>query len=80
MLYQTISQYIMTTRRFMNPHLMTQMRMQCVRNSNLEEVFDTLNLKTLLPKPLPQIHMKSKADVVVRLFSIIPSLSCIESY
>ena len=62
-LYQTISQYIMTTRRFMNPHLMTQLRMSCIKNVNLAVVFDLLHLDQLL-RVQGAMPVKDKADIV----------------
>jgi len=56
----------MRTRRFMDPHLMTQLRMNCIRNSNLAQVFDLLHLESLLRDRTYALPLKSKADVVVR--------------
>jgi hypothetical protein len=48
----------------MDPHLMTQLRMNCIRNSNLAEVFDLLRLSTLMREFLVPVAVKPKADVV----------------
>jgi len=61
-LLERISFFLMTTRRFMNPHLMTQFRISCVRNDNLALVFDELHFEKLL-KSVPST-LKGKADVV----------------
>jgi len=63
-LSQTISTFIMTTRRFMSPHLMTQLRISCIRNSNLALVFDVLRIESLLRKPPEKLEQKEKADIV----------------
>lgn len=57
-----ISFFLMTTRRFMNPHLMTSIRSACVRNDNLTLVFEQLNIQTLLAEVPPT--PKAKADVI----------------
>uniref|UniRef100_A0A6B2L6I5 Uncharacterized protein n=1 Tax=Arcella intermedia TaxID=1963864 RepID=A0A6B2L6I5_9EUKA len=54
----------MTTKRFMDPNLMTKMRSSSTKNVNLAATFEQLRLETLfegLPTPAT---MKSKADVV----------------
>jgi hypothetical protein len=70
-LYEKISNYLMTTRRFMDPNLMTKLRTQVIKNSNLSEVYDLLDLRVLIRDELvPSFHkdgpsiMKAKADVV----------------
>jgi len=66
LLYQHISRYIMMTRRFMDPHLMTQLRTSIVRNSNLARVFEKLDLGQLIDKPIDPsfFTLKNKADTV----------------
>jgi len=61
-LYEKISSFIMQTRRFMNPHLMTTLRTFIIQNRNLALAFDNLSLHTLFPYD-PQ-EFKEKADIV----------------
>jgi len=67
-LYERVSHFLMTTRRFMDPHLMTTVRVACIRNSNLAEVYDLLRLASLCPPSLSTtIHkelIKWKGDVI----------------
>eukprot|EP01121_Diplochlamys_sp_Union-15-3_P004737 TRINITY_DN14943_c0_g1_i1.p1 TRINITY_DN14943_c0_g1~~TRINITY_DN14943_c0_g1_i1.p1 ORF type:complete len:349 (-),score=53.55 TRINITY_DN14943_c0_g1_i1:207-1253(-) len=63
-LLERISSFIMQTRRFMNPHLMTVLRSSIVQNKNLAVVFDNLNLGQLLPPETSPLTLKRKADVV----------------
>jgi len=54
----------MTTRRFMDPNLMTKLRCSCIKNANLATVFEQLKLAELLePSPLV-LTLKSKADIL----------------
>jgi dsRNA-specific ribonuclease len=63
-LYERVSYFIMTTRRFMDPNLMTKLRCSCIKNANLATVFEQLKLAELLePSPLG-LTLKSKADIL----------------
>lgn len=63
-LYERVSYFIMTTRRFMDPNLMTKLRCSCIKNANLATVFEQLKLAELLePSPLA-LTLKSKADIL----------------
>jgi hypothetical protein len=63
-LYERVSYFIMTTRRFMDPNLMTKLRCSCIKNANLATVFEQLKLSELLePSPLG-LTLKSKADIL----------------
>eukprot|EP01130_Rhizamoeba_saxonica_P007085 TRINITY_DN2839_c0_g1_i1.p1 TRINITY_DN2839_c0_g1~~TRINITY_DN2839_c0_g1_i1.p1 ORF type:complete len:204 (-),score=32.11 TRINITY_DN2839_c0_g1_i1:14-625(-) len=78
-LYERTSKYIMTTRRFFNPHLMTQLRTQCVRNNNLARVFDTLGLQTLVPQrdiDDLKMNLKARADVVEAILGELAEKRC----
>jgi dsRNA-specific ribonuclease len=63
-LYERISSFIMHTRRFMNPHLMTTLRSFIVQNRNLALCYDTLGIQTLLVNPPAEMPFKEKADVI----------------
>ncbi len=63
-LYERISSFIMHTRRFMNPHLMTTLRSFIVQNRNLALCYDTLGIQTLLTNPPAEMPFKEKADVI----------------
>ena len=54
----------MQTRRFMSPHLLTRMRMSCINNRNLANVYDVLGLQNLISAPETISVVKGKADVV----------------
>lgn len=54
----------MQTRRFMSPHLLTRMRMSCINNRNLANVYDVLGLQNLISTPEAVSLVKGKADVV----------------
>jgi hypothetical protein len=63
-LYERVSYFIMTTRRFMDPNLMTKLRCSCIKNANLATVFEQLKLAELLePSPI-SLTLKSKADIL----------------
>ncbi|KAL6073750.1 hypothetical protein QOT17_004748 [Balamuthia mandrillaris] len=47
-LYERISFFIMQTRRFMSPHLLTRLRCSVINNKNLARCFDSLDLHLLL--------------------------------
>lgn len=63
-LYERISFFLMQTRRFMSPHLLTRMRMSVINNRNLANVYDVLGLQNLISSPETVNVVKSKADVV----------------
>jgi hypothetical protein len=53
----------MQTKRFMNPSLLTQLKIACVCNANLANVYEQLGLARLLPG-IVITDLKAKADVV----------------
>jgi hypothetical protein len=64
-LYERISFFMMQTRRFMSPHLLTQLRCSVIQNINLARTFETLNLNELLATNCTRtLEFKEKADVV----------------
>jgi len=64
-LYERVSYFIMTTRRFMDPNLMTKLRTSCIKNANLALVFEQLKLFELLLEPAPvDLLLKTKADIL----------------
>eukprot|EP01129_Flabellula_baltica_P017344 TRINITY_DN958_c0_g1_i1.p1 TRINITY_DN958_c0_g1~~TRINITY_DN958_c0_g1_i1.p1 ORF type:complete len:337 (-),score=55.05 TRINITY_DN958_c0_g1_i1:139-1149(-) len=65
-LYETISKFIMETRRFMDPHLMTQLRTSCIKNESLAKVYDILSMESLLPAKYQGVtkKVKTKGDIV----------------
>eukprot|EP01102_Stenamoeba_stenopodia_P009881 TRINITY_DN292_c0_g1_i1.p1 TRINITY_DN292_c0_g1~~TRINITY_DN292_c0_g1_i1.p1 ORF type:complete len:259 (-),score=55.82 TRINITY_DN292_c0_g1_i1:68-844(-) len=71
-LYERVSSFLMTSRRFMSPHLLTTIRTEVVRNANLARVYDALHLQILLDEHEALQDEKDKADVVE---SIIGELS-----
>jgi dsRNA-specific ribonuclease len=73
-LYEKISSFIMQTRRFMNPHLMTTLRSFIIKNQNLALVFDTLALHTLFSYD-PR-EFKEKADIVEAMIGEMAEVAC----
>jgi dsRNA-specific ribonuclease len=63
-LYERVSYFIMTTRRFMDPNLMTKLRCSCIKNANLAAVFEQLKLAELLEPSPVALTLKSKADIL----------------
>eukprot|EP01087_Luapelamoeba_hula_P003232 TRINITY_DN1302_c0_g1_i1.p1 TRINITY_DN1302_c0_g1~~TRINITY_DN1302_c0_g1_i1.p1 ORF type:complete len:567 (+),score=116.39 TRINITY_DN1302_c0_g1_i1:353-2053(+) len=63
-LYERISFFLMQTRRFMSPHLLTKLRSAVIQNRNLALCFETLNLVGLFEKGKAPTVMKGRADVV----------------
>jgi len=63
-LYERVSYFIMTTRRFMDPNLMTKLRSSCIKNANLATVFEQLKLSELFETIPANLPLKSKADIL----------------
>jgi len=63
-LYERVSYFIMTTRRFMDPNLMTKLRSSCINNANLATVFEQLKLSELFETMPVNLPFKSKADIL----------------
>lgn len=65
-LYERVSYFIMTTRRFMDPNLMTKLRCSCIKNANLASVFEQLKLAELLDSSTitANLTLKNKADIL----------------
>jgi len=63
-LYERVSYFIMTTRRFMDPNLMTKLRCSCIKNANLAAVFEQLKLFELFESAPVNLPLKSKADIL----------------
>jgi len=69
-LYKMISAFIKETRRFMSPHLMTQLRTCYIRKSNLVLVHDLLNLADCFPVGFfdkEKMTEKSKTSVLMNI-------------
>jgi len=62
-LLERISLMLLRTKRFMNPQLLTELRVACVCNINLQRCYDQLSLEQLIDGVKPQ-SMKAKADIV----------------
>eukprot|EP01116_Phalansterium_solitarium_P011161 TRINITY_DN26775_c0_g2_i1.p1 TRINITY_DN26775_c0_g2~~TRINITY_DN26775_c0_g2_i1.p1 ORF type:complete len:357 (-),score=36.32 TRINITY_DN26775_c0_g2_i1:90-1160(-) len=62
--------FMLQTRRFMNPHLLSSLRTECIKNDNLAAIFDRLQLAELPMASTARPHepyeppLKGKADVV----------------
>lgn len=65
-LYHAISKMLAQTKRFMSPHLLTQIRISTVSNQTLARVFDSLGLNTLIKSDDlgTKITTKQKGDIV----------------
>jgi len=63
-LYERISCFLMQTRRFLNPGLLTRIRNECVCNVNLIRCYDKLGVQNLMTKILDDPAPKAKADVM----------------
>eukprot|EP00761_Pharyngomonas_kirbyi_P010820 gb/GECH01010843.1/.p1 GENE.gb/GECH01010843.1/~~gb/GECH01010843.1/.p1 ORF type:complete len:448 (+),score=108.01 gb/GECH01010843.1/:1-1344(+) len=65
-LQERVSKYLITTRRFMNPCMLSQLRQSCVSNKNLCEVFEALQLETITVPDLGtnKSDIKAKGDIV----------------
>jgi len=75
-LYRNISRFIKDTRRFMSPHLMTQLRTCYIRNSSLARVFDNLRLDTLFQNDDFRETEKIKSDVVESIIGELSNKGC----
>src|SRR5579875_1836945 len=54
-LYERVSNLLLQTKRFLNPHLLTQIRTCCICNSNLANCFLRLEIERLMnPRQAPQ--------------------------
>jgi dsRNA-specific ribonuclease len=68
-LYERVTKNIIRSRRFMDPHLMTNLRVYCIKNANLAVVFDQLGLEVLFEPSVEKdsiamLTIKNKADIV----------------
>jgi len=63
-LSERISAFIMQTRRFMSPHLLTKLRIECTCNANLAKCYDIIQIKNLFNCDHKLESTKRKGDVV----------------